>query len=118
MSTAWLEAENERLRCMVAELKAALAPAYPLPEGWNLTKTEEKIVRLCIARERATYGAILALLYTGKKPRNHNISSVFVNKIRKKLRPFGIELESIAGRCLSLPASVRADVAKNWPVAA
>lgn len=118
MSTAGLERENERLRRVVAELKEALAPAYPLPREWKLTNTEEKIVRLCIARERATYGAILTLLYTGKKPRKEYIIWVWVCKIRKKLRPFGIELESVSGRGISLPASVRADVAKNWPVAA
>jgi two-component system cell cycle response regulator CtrA len=108
MSTVELERENEALREMVKELRAQLAPQFLFPREWKLTTSEEKVMRLCVARPRATFGSILTILYSGKPPNKPNVISVIIWKLRKKLLPFGAVIESIWGRGVELDPATRA----------
>lgn len=95
-----LEAENERLRDRIAQLEDAMGLDFVAPLEWRLTRAETALFGVLLAREFATKEALLAGVArdpTGDAP-EIKIVDVFVCKARRKLRPFGIEIETIWGR--------------------
>jgi ribosomal protein L21 len=65
-SNAQLREENDFLREQIAFLTAALMGDDPLPLEWNLTDSEERLVRVLMARQFASKDTIMAALYWDK----------------------------------------------------
>ena len=95
-----LEAENARLRERIAQLEAAMGMALITPLEWRLTPAEMRVFGVIMAREMATKDAVMAALYRdeGRDEAEIKIVDVFVCKIRRKLKPFGIGIETVWGR--------------------
>uniref|UniRef100_UPI003BAAB766 helix-turn-helix domain-containing protein n=1 Tax=Stappia sp. TaxID=1870903 RepID=UPI003BAAB766 len=91
-----LRDENERLRARIDELEHALFRDVSLPIEWRLTVQEARVFGILVTRSLATRTAILAALYDdlGRDQAEAKIVDVFVCKIRKKLKPFGIEIHT------------------------
>jgi len=91
-----LRDENERLRARIDELEHALFRDVSLPIEWRLTVQEARVFGVLVTRSLATRTAILAALYDdlGRDQAEAKIADVFVCKIRKKLKPFGIEIHT------------------------
>lgn len=82
---------------LVKELTAA---NHHPPVNWNLTQSETIIVRLLAVHKDVTADGIMHVLYS-KQPdteRHADTLRVFMCKIRKKLRPFNISIDTVWGR--------------------
>jgi len=104
-----LREENELLKEQNAYLRSALMGAVELPLEWKLTKTEQRIMSVCLARDLATKEALAAALYWDKEDPADGPSNVkvHISKIRRKLKPFGIEIKTIWGQGFHVPAEIR-----------
>lgn len=104
-----VEAENAALRERVAVLERALTGCRTLPLEWGLTGSEGRVVGVLLERELATTDAIMAAIYRnlGKDEADPKIVDVFICKIRKKLRPYGVAIETVWGRGYGIPAAQR-----------
>lgn len=109
-----LEAENERLRARIAELEGALVHEFATPAGWGLTGSEARLLGALTTRELLTKEAAMTVLYPnvdadgGPQPK---IVDVFICKMRKKLEPVGVCIETVWGRGYRLGAASKAIVA-------
>lgn len=106
-----LEAELERLGEYVAELeRIAFATDWTPPPEWGLTPCQERIFGLLLARGRATHAQIATALY-GLRPvgeiRGRETIDMHLSKLRKRLRPFAVEILTIWGVGLGLDAETR-----------
>lgn len=95
-------AKEERiaeLEELVAQLEGVPTQA-PTPLEWGLTAHEARVIGVLLTRELATKEAIMAALYSGRAvdAAEPKIVDVFVCKARKKLAPFGIEIETVWGQ--------------------
>jgi two-component system cell cycle response regulator CtrA len=116
MRLSLLEAENEQLRERIAYLEREFMGAdVLLPLEWRLTSAEARLFGVLIAREMATKQALMTGIYGGsaRDEAQIKIVDVFICKIRKKLRPFGIELQTFWGLGYGLDAETRARLAKR-----
>ncbi len=96
--------ENEILSERVKQLERFLYPSAPVPLDWCLTRNEVTVFTCLVAREVADKEFIWVALY-GNRPDdgpNQKIIDVFVCKIRKKLRKFGVEINNVWGRGYTL----------------
>lgn len=109
-----LEAENETLRARVSDLEAQLmaADGWHAPLEWQLTSAESIIIGVLVSRGMATKDAFLSALYRdfAKDEAEPKIVDVFVCKARKKLKPFGVTIETIWGQGYRLPEDQRAQL--------
>jgi two-component system, cell cycle response regulator CtrA len=99
-----MQAQERRLRDRIEELEETirqlrepLPPAYRLPRQWGLTPREADLL-IVLFTARLPYShrdAIMDAMYGGLDDQaNDRIIDVWINKIRKKLKPFGIRVES------------------------
>jgi two-component system cell cycle response regulator CtrA len=103
-----LTEQVELLQEQIAFLQSALLGDSPLPLEWRLTETEERVMRVILAREYASKDAIMAALYWDKdEPSDEKIVDVLVCKIRKKVQRFGIDVKNQWGRGYYLPREIR-----------
>lgn len=106
-----VEQENAILRERVAALEAILMDCYRPPIEWRLTGQEARVFGVMVNRDLATKDAIMAALYADKVSEDEiaepKIVDVFVCKIRRKLKPFGVNIETIWGQGYSLDAETR-----------
>jgi len=109
-----VERENDDLREKVRQMERLIMADDPLPIEWGLTVTEEKVLRCLIARNLASKEAIHYALYgsMGEDGAEIKIVDVLVCKLRPKVLPFGIEIETQWGRGYQLTAASR-DVIKS-----
>lgn len=91
-----IEGENDLLRERIAQLEGLLGHNFLCPVEWRLTCSENRVFGTLMARDLATKEAILAALYrdVGKDEAEIKIVDVFVCKLRKKIKPFGIEVHT------------------------
>ncbi len=110
-----VELENERLREQIARLEAALGLGFIAPLEWHLTGAEARIMGALATRDLLTKDAAMAVLYRdfGREEAEVKIVDVFICKIRKKVAPFGIRIETLWGQGYYLTADQRAAVAKQ-----
>lgn len=106
-----LEQENDALRERIAQLESALCgDDFALPIEWRLTGQEVIVMGVLLARELATKQAIMTALYSGRidDGAEEKMVDVFICKIRKKLKPFGVAIETVWGRGYQVSAEIRA----------
>jgi len=106
-----VEQENLLLRERVAFLEAILIDCVRPPVEWGLTHQETRVFGVLVNRELATKDAIMAGLYSDKAGAEGEVDpkivDVFVCKIRKKLKPFGVEIHTVWGQGYALSAASR-----------
>lgn len=102
-----VERENETLRERIAQLEELLRGKEPPPIEFSLTGSEAIVFGLLTTRGLVTKDAMLAALYhnSGKEEAEAKIADVFVCKLRKKLKPFGIQITTIWGRGWEMSAA-------------
>lgn len=96
-----LEAENERLRDRNAQLEDMLGLTIEMPVFLGLTVTEGRVFGALLKRPACTKDHLMHALYSlrhdGEEP-EMKILDVLVCKLRKKLSPLGITIETIWGQ--------------------
>ncbi len=105
-----LTAENDALRERVAFLEDALFSAdVVLPLEWGLSPSEKRMFGALLARESITKEHLLTAVHgvrAGDAP-GIQIVDVFICHIRRKLKPFGIRIETLRGEGYRLDAETR-----------
>ena len=97
---AAMRQQIEELEERNRQLEELLRGDDDVPAEWGLTKLEKQIYRIVASRKLATYEALFAILY-GADPnggRTINLLKVKAHHLRKKLEPFGIEIETVWGQ--------------------
>ena len=103
-----IDEQREEIRQLRAELFAA---EWTPPDWLSLTRTEETILRLLVARPRVVDGWALceALEAAGSRAdQTGKILQVYICKLRTILRPHGIQIETVWGRGYRLDPAGRA----------
>lgn len=96
-----LEDENEELREKVRQLEEQQRGTRPMPLEFGLTGSEERMLAILLSRDGAvTKETFLNLMYGGLPDDEPELKiiDVFICKLRKKLKPFDIEVTTIWGR--------------------
>jgi two-component system cell cycle response regulator CtrA len=105
-----LEAENDELRERVRVLEEMVGIRIDVPIIFGLTAHEAGVFGVLLKREIVTKEMAMLALY-GDRP-NHEVEikivDVYVCKARKKLKRFGIEIETVWGRGFRLSAASKA----------
>lgn len=103
----------EELEERVASLEHTDEASWAPPIEWGLTGKEAQLVAGLLKRDVATKMHLMNMLY-GDKPDSdiaeEKIIDVFVCKVRKKLEPFGVKIETVWGQGYAIPKAVRDDV--------
>jgi two-component system cell cycle response regulator CtrA len=86
----------------VRQLEDALSPsAVLIPIEWRLTTSEARMFAHLTTKPQCSKDSLMAALY-GLKPDDDEpevkIVDVFVCKMRRKLKPFGVEIVTIWGQ--------------------
>lgn len=89
-----LQAVVDRLECRIEILEAAMGMGFLPPIEWGLTSSEARVFGALLERELVTIDVAMAVLYrdNAAEEAEEKILDVFICKIRKKLKPFGIEI--------------------------
>ncbi len=92
-----LREENERLRARVKELEALLTPeSVRIDEAWGLVRAEKRVFAALASRDRVSKEHLYDALYGDRidldNPPPIACVESHVSKMRRKLRPFGIEV--------------------------
>lgn len=106
-----LEAENETLLERIAVLEEQLGMRLEAPLVLGLTGQETRIFGMLLKRDILTKDAGMLTLYGHRNAGEEaepKIVDVFVCKMRKKLAPFGITIETHWGAGWSMPAEAKA----------
>lgn len=105
-----LEAENRRLSERVEQLEALLGMDIEPAQWLGLTAAEARVFGYLLQRGSASKGQIHTALYAyraGDHP-ELKIVDVFVCKLRRKLKPAGIEIATMWGTGYAIDAENRA----------
>lgn len=91
-----LQAENEELRERIRQLEEMLGQTFSATRKLGLTQTENKILGLLVKVKVATRDAIHSLIYFDRPNEVPDIAIVncFICKLRKKLKPHDITIET------------------------
>jgi two-component system cell cycle response regulator CtrA len=118
-------AENQRLR-------DELAPPGYVPAVFGLTPTDERAFKALLSRDQWTKEALLASIYLEHAEQDIpdiKIIDVSICKLRAKLKPFGLDIETFWGRGYRMTPATRAratilidralndEAAAAWPAA-
>jgi two-component system cell cycle response regulator CtrA len=95
-----VEQENDMLRERLALIETEFGMRWRAPLEFRLSPQEELVFGVLMAREMMTVEMAMAALYhnLGKDPAEKKIVDVFICKIRKKIKPFGVEIKTVWGR--------------------
>ena len=90
----------ETLRERIRQLEQALVPTVIVPVEFGLTSSEAKVLSCLIHRDFATKPQIMMAIYADRleEEPEQKIVDVFVCKMRKKLKPFGIVISTVWGQ--------------------
>jgi|SRR5580700_2392435 two-component system cell cycle response regulator CtrA len=99
-----VEEENEELRERVRMLEETMNGKELLPPELKLTASEERVVSALLSRDIMSKEAILTALYSDRADDAPEIKivDVFVCKIRAKIEPHGLQIETHWGRGYSM----------------
>lgn len=95
-----LQAECDRLEARVMLLEDALYGGDPhFPVEWELTKLETRWLATLYARSGVvTRDMLLTAIYQERSLPDLKILNVVACKVRRKVAPFGVEIETVWGR--------------------
>lgn len=83
------------LRARITLLERELGVSDAVPKALGLTKTETEMLALMIKRERVTRAGLMTALYgLLKAPPDAKIFDVYVCRLRAKLKPFDIAIQT------------------------
>ncbi|GAA4108667.1 helix-turn-helix domain-containing protein [Aminobacter aganoensis] len=96
--------EIETLQEQVRQLEEALAPpSVHIPVEWKLTNYEKRIYAFLTTRELASKSAIMQALYSNRSDEPYDrVVDVFICRIRRKLKPFDLHIETVWGEGYTL----------------
>lgn len=100
-----LQGQIDILKERVRQLEEILVPSgLTLPVEWRLTASEARVFAHLTTRDECSKDSIMRALYLGRIDEEPEIKivDVFVCKLRKKLRPFDVEIRTIWGQGYSL----------------
>jgi two-component system cell cycle response regulator CtrA len=106
-----LEAENEELRALVAELKLLAFGEWTAPPEWRLTAAQQRVFAFLLKRGFARRDQIAAALWSDRHERelpNPRTMDVQVCLLRRKLAPFGVTIRTVWGSGYALNPEDRA----------
>lgn len=106
-----LELANGRLQDDLDALRAEkLGTEFVAPIEWGLTPKETQVLAVLMRNATCTKRAIMAALYDlgADDPPEIKIVDVFVCKVRKKIEPRGVLIETIWGQGWFIPAASKA----------
>ena len=110
-----LECERDDARARIAQLEEALfRPDFRFPVEWKLTAQEVTLLGALIASGDAvlTRAAMMSALYGSDDWATPKIVDVLICRMRTKLTPCGIEIETVWGRGYRLPVQARHRIAE------
>lgn len=108
-----LQVENERLKERVAQLETVLGFNQDIPTCLKLSRQERAIFGVILARDLARREEIFEAMYQDKKVRpGEKILHVYINKIRHKIRPHGLDFICLHGIGYRMTPEMKAEVAE------
>lgn len=104
---AALEEENERLRQRIEALKSD-DKREPLifPTSWRLSPQERSVLSTLMSRDWASHRRICSLMPTTSEALA-KIVHLHITRIRNKLAPFGITIETLYGDGYRIPPAAK-----------
>jgi hypothetical protein len=99
-----IEEENELLRQRVHALETALGVLDQVPAQFRLTRSETKIFGALMRWPICTKEAVEAALYDDEK---RTSMYALLMTLRRKLRPHGIEIETVHGQGWGLSVAAK-----------
>ena len=94
-----LSGRNALLEERIADLEALLSEELPDFLSSDLTRTEATVASLLLRRPIVTRDAIMTFMYSTRADApSVKIADVFICRLRRKLKPYGIEIETVWGR--------------------
>lgn len=109
-----LEVENDALRAEISDLRDLLGGRWYPPLEYQLTQTEAAILGALVAVERCSKEHMWQALYMNRSTSEMpeiKIIDVLVCKLRRKVRPFGVEIDTLYGYGYRLLPDTRAALA-------
>lgn len=100
------QVEIDTLRERVRQLEDALIPpSVVVPLEWCLTASEARVFAHLTTRAVASKQSIMTALYSDRSDEDPEmkIVDVFICKLRKKVKPFGVEIVTVWGHGYALP---------------
>lgn len=92
-----LRDENDTLRERIRQLEEELGFVHKTPSIFGLTPSEGKFFNALTKRPQVTRSAAMSVLYGNDYSIDPRIADVLICKMRKKLRPYGINIITIWG---------------------
>jgi two-component system cell cycle response regulator CtrA len=111
-----LETENEILRDRVIALEEMIGIRITVPLIFQFTIKEAMLFGILLKREMVTKQMAMDALYglsASGEEAEIKIIDVFICKIRKKLKPFGIEVETVWGQGYRLTQAAKSTVQRH-----
>jgi len=107
-----LQTENETLRERVRQLEKLLNGELPLQPVFGLTKTESAMLNILVSRPMVSKEHFIDEVYFTRPNSipNLEIVNVYICRIRKVLKPFGIKIDTIWGQGYCMSAADQAKV--------
>lgn len=103
-----LEYENEILRARIRELEEKIGICFECPPQFLLTRAEASLFGLLLKNPLVTKEFAISALYLHKQDEAEiKIVDVFICKIRKKLKAWSVEIETVWGQGYRLTAESR-----------
>jgi len=108
-----LETENEELREKIRALEETMGLRLEAPLVFQLTAYESKMLGALFKCEMLTKQHAMNALYSDRVDLEPDIKivDVFISRLRKKLKPFAVEVETVWGQGYRMPARSKAAVA-------
>jgi two-component system cell cycle response regulator CtrA len=103
MSKEIIKAQREQIETLqerIRQLQALLAPEkYPIPFEWRLSGRERRTFLALSGGEFRTKEAIFGFLYFDMPgdPPDIKIVDMYIHKLRCKLKPFGVRIDTVWG---------------------
>lgn len=105
-----LETENEALRDRISELEAMLGMSFDSPAFLALTGKEAVVFGVLMKRNSVSKRMLMDALYGGRPDGDaaeEKIVDVFVCKLRAKLKPYGVDIETNWGQGYFMTAPMK-----------
>jgi DNA-binding response OmpR family regulator len=105
-----LQAENDALREQIRRLRFVLRSSARTPAKWHLSRLEQRIWLALVATGFQTKEQLHAAMYFdrhGEDEPDLKMIGVMICKLRAKLRPFGVTIETHWGHGYGLDATTR-----------